>query len=98
MRDTIHCLTAITPDQEKITASVHTMIAEVQKYVPDYRLVNGPVFDGNRVPIYLEIESLGDYLPKYSGNPDIMTAAASRTADIFAEQMLSAAAPAAATH
>lgn len=91
MRDTIHCLTESEPDQQKITESVHAMITEVQKYVPGYRLVNGPVFDGNRVSIYLEIEGLGDYLPKYSGNLDIMTAAASRTAEMFAEQMLSGA-------
>ncbi len=89
MRDTVHCLTETEPDQQKITDSVHAMIAEVQKYVPGYRLVNGPVFDGNRVSIYLEVEGLGDYLPKYSGNLDIMTAAASRTAEMFAEQMLS---------
>ncbi len=37
------------PDQAAITASVHAMIKEVQKYVPGYKLVNGPVFDGNRV-------------------------------------------------
>lgn len=97
MRDTIHCLTESEPDQQKITESVHAMITEVQKYVPGYRLVNGPVFEGNRVSIYLEIEGLGDYLPKYSGNLDIMTAAASRTAEMFAEQMLSGANTAVAT-
>lgn len=88
MRDTVHCLTESEPDQEKITASIHTMITEVQKYVPGYRLVNGPVFEGNRVSIYLEVEGLGDYLPKYSGNLDIMTAAAARTAEMFAERIL----------
>jgi acetaldehyde/propanal dehydrogenase len=89
MRDTVHCLTETEPDQAKITASIHAMIEEVQKYVPGYRLVNGPVFDGNRVSVYLEVEGLGDYLPKYSGNLDIMTAAAARTAEMFAEQILS---------
>ncbi|HZJ97041.1 MAG TPA: acetaldehyde dehydrogenase (acetylating) [Oligella sp.] len=88
MRDTVHCLTDDTPDEERITESVHAMITEVQKYVPGYRLVNGPVFDGNRVSIYLEVEGLGDYLPKYSGNLDIMTAAAARTAEMFAERLL----------
>jgi acetaldehyde/propanal dehydrogenase len=88
MRDTVHCLTKDKPDEAAITQSVHAMIAEVQKYVPGYRLKNGPVFDGNRVSIYLEVEGLGDYLPKYAGNLDIMTAAALRTAEMFAEEIL----------
>ena len=91
MRDTVHCLVdeaAGAPDQAAITASVHAMLAEVQKYVPGYRLVNGPVFDGQRVSVYLEVEGLGDYLPKYAGNLDIMTAAAARTAEMFAEEIL----------
>ncbi|MCK9468968.1 MAG: acetaldehyde dehydrogenase (acetylating) [Porticoccaceae bacterium] len=88
MRDTVHCLTESEPDRDAITASVHAMIKEVQKYVPGYKLVNGPVFDGNRVSIFLEVEGLGDYLPKYAGNLDIMTAAAARTAEMFAEQII----------
>ncbi len=88
MRDTVHCLTETEPDQVKITESIHAMIKEVQKYVPGYKLVNGPVFDGNRVSVYLEVEGLGDYLPKYAGNLDIMTAAAARTAEMFAEEII----------
>ena len=86
MRDTIHCLTKDTPDQEAITASVHNMVKEVQKYVPGYKLVNGPVFDGNKVSVFMEVEGLGDFLPKYAGNLDIMTAAGLRTAEMFAEE------------
>ena len=88
MRDTVHCLLESEPDQAKITESIHAMIKEVQKYVPGYKLVNGPVFDGKRVSVYLEVEGLGDYLPKYAGNLDIMTAAAARTAEMFAEEIL----------
>ena len=88
MRDTVHCLTETAPDQARITESILAMIKEVQKYVPGYRLVNGPVFDGNRVSVFLEVEGLGDYLPKYAGNLDIMTAAAARTAEMFAEEIL----------
>jgi acetaldehyde/propanal dehydrogenase len=88
MRDTIHCLTVDAPKAAEIEASVHDMIREVQKYVPGYKLVNGPVIDGNRVSIYMEVEGLGDYLPKYAGNLDIMTAAAARTAEMFAEEIL----------
>ena len=88
MRDTVHCLTEGKPDEVKITQSIHDMIKEVQKYVPGYRLVNGPVFDGNRVSVFLEVEGLGDYLPKYAGNLDIMTAAGARTAEMFAEEII----------
>ena len=88
MRDTVHVLTETDPDEAAIRKSVADMMAEVQKYVPGYRLVNGPVFDGKRVSMYLEVEGLGDYLPKFSGNLDIMTAAAARTAEMFAEEIL----------
>jgi len=88
MRDTIHCLTVDEPDQDAITKSVLEMVADVQKYVPGYTLKNGPIFDGNRVTIFVEVEGLGDFLPKYSGNLDIMTAAGLRTAEMFAEAMI----------
>ena len=89
MRDTIHCLTREEPMQDQITRSVLDMIEEVQKYVPGYSLKNGPVFDGKRVSIYMEVEGLGDFLPKYAGNLDIMTAAGLRTAEMYATQIMS---------
>ncbi|EQB01216.1 acetaldehyde dehydrogenase [Sphingobium quisquiliarum P25] len=88
MRDTIYCETQDDPDQAAITRSVHDMIAEVQKYVPGYRLKNGPAFDGRKVSIFLEVEGLGDFLPAYAGNLDIMTAAAARAAEMFAREIL----------
>lgn len=90
MRDTIHCLTEDEPDVAAITASVHQMVEEVRRYVPGYTLKNGPVFDGKRVSVFMEVAGLGDYLPRYAGNLDIMTAAAARTGEVFAEQMLAA--------
>ena len=88
MRDTVHCLTETEPDQAAISLAIANMIEQVQQYVPGYKLVNGPVFDGNRVSIFMEVEGLGDYLPKYAGNLDIMTAAGARTAEMFAEEMI----------
>lgn len=88
MRNTIYCLTDEAPDEDRITDSVLEMIGEVQKYVPGYRLVNGPVFDGKKVSVFMEVAGLGDYLPRYAGNLDIMTAAATRTAEMFAEEIL----------
>ncbi len=87
MRDTVHCLTEDEPNQPAITEAILTMIEQVQAYVPGYRLKNGPVFDGNRVSVFLEVAGLGDYLPTYAGNLDIMTASALRTADMLAKKM-----------
>jgi acetaldehyde/propanal dehydrogenase len=88
MRNTISCLTDDMPDRARITESVLAMTKEVQKYVPGYRLVNGPDYDDNRVTVFMEVAGLGDYLPTYAGNLDIMTAAATRTAELFAEEIL----------
>lgn len=88
MRDTVHCLTKSEPDKEKITQSILAMEKAVQAYVPGYRIKEGPVFDGNRVSIFLEVKGMGDYLPEYAGNLDIMTAASAKTAEMFAKQMI----------
>ncbi|WP_068635099.1 acetaldehyde dehydrogenase (acetylating) [Thauera butanivorans] len=88
MRNTIYCLTEDEPDHVRITESILQMIGEVQKYVPGYRLVNGPIYDGNKVSVFMEVAGLGDYLPRYAGNLDIMTAAATRTAEMFAKEIL----------
>ena len=39
------------------------------------------------VVILLEVEGAGDYLPSYSGNLDIMTAAAKATGELIAERI-----------
>ena len=91
MRDSVHCLTRDEPDQQRIRAAILAMVGEVQKYVPGYRLTHGPVFDGKRVSVYLEVAGLGDYLPKYAGNLDIMTAAALRTGEMWASEMVKSA-------
>ena len=87
MRNTIRCLTADDPDGRAIEAEIAAMIVEVQKYVPGFKLINGPVFDGNQVSVFMEVAGLGDYLPEYAGNLDIMTAAAARSAELFAQQI-----------
>jgi acetaldehyde dehydrogenase len=83
-------------DEQAIFASVERMVSEVQAYVPGYRLKGEPVVDRRTTPLgtrtvlvlLLEVEGAGDFLPKYAGNLDIMTAAARRTGDLFAERLL----------
>ncbi|TCM14643.1 acetaldehyde dehydrogenase [Novosphingobium sp. PhB165] len=110
MRDTVFTLSE-GGDEDAIRQSVQDMVAEVQKYVPGYRLKqevqferfgdNNPlkipgmgVFTGIKTMILLEVEGAGDYLPSYSGNLDIMTAAAKATGELLAERRMAAATPA----
>lgn len=45
-------------------------------------------FTGIKTSIFLEVEGAGDYLPSYSGNLDIMTAAAKATGELMAKRIL----------
>ena len=94
MRDTIFCAIPEDADHAAITQSVKDVVAEVQTYVPGYRLLNEPQFDepsvvngGNHlVTIFVEVEGAGDYLPPYAGNLDIMTAAAAKVGEEIARE------------
>lgn len=87
MRDTIYCEVK-QMDEAAILESIEKMVEKVKKYVPGYRLKQAPLFDGNVVTVFLEVEGAGDYFPKYAGNLDIMTAAAVRVAEDFTRSML----------
>ena len=92
MRNTVYTLSHGATEQQ-ISESVAAMVADMQNYVPGYRLkqtvqfesfgedkkLNIPGFgmtSGLKTTIFLEVEGAGHYLPKYSGNLDIMTSAA----------------------
>jgi acetaldehyde dehydrogenase len=91
MRDTIFCSLEPDADEDAVAASIEQVVAEVQTYVPGYRLLRPPQFeraftpDGRgRVAIFIEVEGVGDFLPPYAGNLDIMTAAAAKVGDEIA--------------
>ena len=96
MRNTIYVVPENDFDEEKVTASVKQVVAEVQEFVPGYQLKNEPVFDLQQTPwgekkmvaLLLEVSGAGDYLPKYAGNLDIMTASARRVGEVFARHLL----------
>lgn len=88
MRNTIYCEVEGQIDQEAVRASVEEMIQVVQTYVPGYRLRVPPLVEGNLVTTMIEVEGAGDFLPKYSGNLDIITAAATGVAERLADHIL----------
>lgn len=85
MTNTVHSIVKY-PDAEKINASVNKIVKEIQKYVPGYKLRTPPIIDGNKVTVIVEVEGAGDFLPKYSGNLDIINAAAVEVAEKIAKE------------
>lgn len=88
MRNTISCVVSEPINELAIRDAISQRVSEVQKYVPGYRVANGPLFEGDKIVVYLEVRGEGDFLPPYAGNLDIMTAAACRTGEILAEGLL----------
>jgi acetaldehyde dehydrogenase len=85
MTNTVHMRVPSAPDrQAELRESLFAMVDDVAAYVPGYRLRADPVFDGDRVSVYVEVTGGGDYLPVYAGNLDIMTAAAVATGERLA--------------
>jgi acetaldehyde dehydrogenase len=74
-------------DEKAIRESVEDMVATVQKYVTGYRLKVPPVIEDHKVTTIMEVEGAGDFLSKYSGNLDIMTAAAAAVGEAIAARM-----------
>ena len=74
-------------DREAILDSIQETVTGMQRYVPGYRLRTEPLFDDEKVTVFIEVEGAGAYLPKYAGNLDIMTAAAVRVGEEFAKHL-----------
>jgi acetaldehyde dehydrogenase len=92
MRDTIYCRIEKVEEEtyEKIDRSVREMVKHVQTFVPGYRLNRDLIFRDDVVSISIEVEGLGDYLPVYDGNLDIMTAAAVKVGEEMVKNRMSA--------
>jgi acetaldehyde dehydrogenase len=72
--------------EAEVIGAIEGMAADVVRYVPGYRLKGRPLFRDDLVTVFVEVEGAGDYLPRYAGNLDIMTAAGVRVAELIDQQ------------
>jgi len=73
------------PNMALISEEVKKMVATIKAYVPGYMLALEPVYDNGLVILSIKVQGLGDYLPKYAGNLDIINSAAIAIAEEFAK-------------
>jgi len=73
------------PDMVRINLEINKMVGNIQKYVPGYRLLVPPTYEGGRLIMTVKIKGVGDYLPSYAGNLDIINCAAIAIAEEFSK-------------
>lgn len=94
MRNTVYGIVQ-EADPEKIQKSIEDMVRRTQEYVAGYRMKAKPLIEDipgdkgkKKVTVFIEVEGVGDYLPKYAGNLDIMTSAAVKVGEEIGKHLL----------
>jgi len=73
------------PDMDFLISEVDIMVKKIQEYVPGYSLLVPPIYENGRIVIMVKVQGLGDYLPKYAGNLDIINCAAIAVAEQYSK-------------
>jgi len=74
------------PDISALTRVLTDIAARIRKYVPGYEIIVGPLIENDRIVIMVRVEGMGDYLPTYAGNLDIINCAAIAVAEEYAKK------------
>ncbi len=81
------------PDINALKEEVDTMVTKIKRYVPGYKLLISPIYENGRIVVMVKAQGLGDYLPKYAGNLDIINCAAIAVAEEYAKKNFTAPLP-----
>lgn len=74
-----------SPDLENTRCEVAKMVALIKRYVPGYQILVDPMIENGRLLTMVKVDGLGDYLPRYAGNLDIINCAAIAFAEALAQ-------------
>jgi len=72
------------PDISMLTKFLNSIVKDIRNYVPGYEVILGPIIENNRIVVTVKVRGLGDYLPAYAGNLDIINCAAIMMAEKYA--------------
>ncbi|OGT56661.1 MAG: acetaldehyde dehydrogenase (acetylating) [Gammaproteobacteria bacterium RIFCSPHIGHO2_12_FULL_42_10] len=76
------------PQIEKLRHAVGAIAEQIQRYVPGYAIIVPPMIENDRIVVMVRVKGLGDYLPEYAGNLDIINCAALALAEAYAKTKL----------
>ena len=76
------------PDMAAIGESVAAMVSQMINYVPGYEMIVPPLYENGRIAVMVKVRGLGDFLPQYAGNLDIINCAAITLAEEYAKEKL----------
>lgn len=72
------------PNIEKLSGVLAQLVEKIREYVPGYEIILGPIVENGRIVVMARVRGLGDYLPAYAGNLDIINCAAIAMAEEYA--------------
>jgi len=75
-----------SPDLPRTRERVAAMVAMIRRYIPGYQLILEPMVEHGRLVAMVRVDGLGDYLPRYAGNLDIINCAAIAFAEAVARR------------
>lgn len=73
------------PDIAKLKGVLTGLAEKIREYVPGYEIILGPLVENDRIVVMVRVRGLGDYLPAYAGNLDIINCAAIAMAEEYAK-------------
>ena len=76
------------PDLSSLKEFLGKIVRKIQAYVPGYELILGPIIENDRIVVMVRVRGLGDYLPQYAGNLDIINCAAIAMAEEYAKELI----------
>ncbi|NMG34214.1 acetaldehyde dehydrogenase (acetylating) [Azoarcus sp. TTM-91] len=84
LRASLRCLTEDLAEETALFTAVKAVVSRLQRELPGYRLARAPRFQARQVDLEVEIEGLGDSMPPYAANLDLLSLAALRCGEALA--------------